>query len=43
LVAVVRGEIKPSGLSGLDDNMTVVEILEAAHKSARTGKRVDLN
>ena len=43
LEAVVRGEIKPSGLSGLDDNMIVVEILDAAHKSARTGKRVDLD
>jgi predicted dehydrogenase len=43
LVAVVRGEIKPSGLSGLDENMTVVEILDAAQKSARTGRLVDLN
>jgi predicted dehydrogenase len=43
LVAVVRGEIKPSGLSGLDENLIVVEILDAAHKSARTGKRVNLN
>ena len=43
LVAVVRGEIKPSGLSGLDDNIIVVEILDAAHESARTGRRVDLN
>jgi scyllo-inositol 2-dehydrogenase (NADP+) len=43
LAAVVRGEIKPSGLSGLDVNMTVVEILDAAHESARTGKRVDLH
>ncbi len=43
LVAVVRGEIKPTGLSSLDVNMVVVEILDAAHKSARTGKRVDLN
>jgi predicted dehydrogenase len=42
LAAVVRGEIKPSGLSGLEDNMIVVEILTAAHKSADTGKRVDL-
>jgi scyllo-inositol 2-dehydrogenase (NADP+) len=42
LVAVVRGDIKPSGLSSLDVNMIVVEILDAAHKSARTGKRVDL-
>jgi len=42
LSAVVRGEIKPSGLSSLAVNMTVVEILDAAHESARTGKRVDL-
>ena len=42
LAAVVRGEIKPSGLSGLAVNMTVVEILDAARESARTGKRVDL-
>ena len=42
LAAVVRGEIKPTGLSSLDVNMTVVEILDAAHKSARTGKTVKL-
>jgi predicted dehydrogenase len=42
LSAVVRGEIKPSGLSSLAVNMQVVEILDAAHESARTGKRVDL-
>ena len=42
LAAVVRGEIQPSGLSSLDVNMTVVEILDAAHKSARTGKSVKL-
>ena len=42
LVAVVCGEIKPAGLASLDVNMTVVEILDAAHKSARTGKRVKL-
>ena len=41
LVAVVRKEIIPSGLSSLGVNMTVVEILDAAHESARTGKRVD--
>jgi scyllo-inositol 2-dehydrogenase (NADP+) len=40
--AVVRGDIKPTGLSSLAVNMIVVEILDAAHKSARTGKRVDL-
>ena len=42
LVAVARKEIVPSGLSSLSVNMTVVEILDAAHKSARTGRRVDL-
>ncbi len=42
LAAVVRGEIQPSGLSSLDVNMTVVEILDAAHKSARTGKSIKL-
>jgi len=40
LAAVVRGEIKPSGLSSLEVNMVATEILEAARKSARTGKRV---
>ena len=39
-VAVVRREIKPSGLASLDVNLTVVEILDAAHKSARTGRSV---
>ena len=42
LAAVVRKEIVPSGLSSLANNMTVVEILDAAHESARTGKRIDL-
>jgi scyllo-inositol 2-dehydrogenase (NADP+) len=41
LAAVVRGDIKPSGLSSLEVNMTVIEILDAARKSAQTGKRVD--
>lgn len=41
LVAVARKEIVPSGLSSLPVNMTVVEILDAAHESARTGKRID--
>jgi len=40
LAAVVRGEIKPSGLSSLEVNMVATEILEAARKSAQTGKRV---
>jgi predicted dehydrogenase len=42
LVAVARKEFVPSGLSSLPVNMTVVEILDAAHESARTGKRVEL-
>ncbi len=42
LVAVVRREIKPAGLSSLEVNMVVMEILEAAHQSARTGKRINL-
>lgn len=43
LSAVVRGEVKPSGLSSLPINLVVTEILDAARKSARTGKRVDLH
>lgn len=42
LVAVVRKEIQPSGLSSLAMNLTVMEILDAARESARTGKRVNL-
>ena len=40
--AVVRKEIVPTGLSSLDVNVTVVEILDAAHESARTGKQIKL-
>lgn len=40
--AIVRGEIKPTGLASLDVNVTVVEILDAAHQSVKTGKRIDL-
>ena len=42
LTAVVRGRLKPSGLSGLENNVVVVEILDAARESAKTGKRVVL-
>lgn len=42
LAAVVRGEVKPSGLSSLEVNMVATEILDAARKSAKTGKRVNL-
>lgn len=42
--AVVHGEIvvKPTDLSSLENNMIVVEILEAAKKSAKEGKRIYL-
>ncbi len=40
--AVVRGEIKPAGLSSLRNNLIVVEILDAARKSAETGRTIRL-
>ena len=42
LKVAVRGEIevKPSDLSALENNITVVEILEAAIKSHKTGKKI---
>jgi predicted dehydrogenase len=43
LGAVVRGDIQPSGLSSLEVNLIVTEILEAARESARTGKRITLD
>jgi hypothetical protein len=45
LAAVVRGEIKvsPTDLSSLENNLTVVEILEAAKQSAREGKVIRLS
>jgi len=44
LAAVVNGQIvpSPSDLSALENNMIVVEILEAAKKSAKKGKKVNL-
>lgn len=44
LEAVVRGKITlaPSDLSALENNMTVMEILEAAKISAKEGRRVEL-
>lgn len=42
LAAVARGEMKPAGLSSLAVNMVVIEILDAARESAKTGRRVDL-
>lgn len=43
LVAVLNGKIKDSGdLSALDTNVTVMQILDAARESARSGKSVRL-
>ena len=42
LAAVVRGDIRPSGLSSLEVNLIATEILDAARESARTGKRMVL-
>jgi len=43
--AAIRGEVEvePTDLSSLEINMTVVEILEAARESSRTGKQVKLD
>jgi predicted dehydrogenase len=40
LAAVARGRIKPAGLSSLENNMIVTEILSAARESVRTGKTI---
>lgn len=42
LSAVVRGRIRPSGLSSLENNLIVNEILEAASQSAATGRTIGL-
>lgn len=42
LTAVARGRLKPSGLSSLENNLIVTEILAAARESVRTGKTVTL-
>jgi predicted dehydrogenase len=42
LTAVARGKLKPSGLSSLENNVIVIEILDAARESVRTGKTVTL-
>jgi predicted dehydrogenase len=40
--AVARREIEPEGLSSLETNLIVTEILDAARESAKTGRRVEL-
>ena len=42
LAAVVRGDIRPSGLSSLEVNLVATEILDAARESARTKTQVQL-
>jgi predicted dehydrogenase len=42
LKAIVRGKLQPSGLSSLENNMIVTEILEAARESVRSGKTIAL-
>ena len=42
LVGITRGQFKPYGLSSLENNMIVTEILTAARESARTGRTVTL-
>ena len=42
LTGIARGKFKPSGLSSLENNVIVVEILQAARDSARTGRKVAL-
>jgi len=43
LAGVLRGEIHPDGdLSSLDTNIIVMQILDAARESAKTGRTVDL-
>ena len=42
LAAVARGDARPSGLSSLENNLIVTEILDAARESARSGRTVKL-
>jgi predicted dehydrogenase len=42
LTGMARGKFKPSGLSSLENNVIVVEILQAARDAVRTGRKVTL-
>jgi predicted dehydrogenase len=42
LTAVVRGQIQPTGLSSLENNLIVSEILDAARRSAKSGQTIKL-
>jgi predicted dehydrogenase len=41
-LAVTRRQIRPAGMASLDLNLTVMEIMDAARESARTGRRIEL-
>jgi hypothetical protein len=41
--AVVNGEIPSEGLSSLETNITVTEILDAARRSAASGRTIPLS
>jgi predicted dehydrogenase len=41
-LAVTRRQIQPAGMASLELNLTVMEIMDAARESARTGRRVEL-
>lgn len=42
LAAIVRGTLKPGGLSSLENNLIATEILVAARESAKSGRTVKL-
>jgi predicted dehydrogenase len=42
LAGIARGKFKSSGLNSLENNVIVVEILQAARDSVRTGRKVTL-
>jgi predicted dehydrogenase len=42
LIGVARGKFQPAGLSSLENNVIVIEILDAARESARTGRTITL-
>jgi len=42
LIGIARGKFEPRGLSSLENNIIVIEILDAARESARTGRTITL-
>ncbi|WP_375445349.1 Gfo/Idh/MocA family protein [uncultured Fibrella sp.] len=42
MARLLRGETKPDALTSLENNLIVVEILDAARQSAKTGKAIEL-